>query len=159
MKLINLWQSAFVGIWITLAPALAYYNNGDDNAGDDGGANKYYQKQDDDDKESNYSGNDFIKYWTEYAVKPLKCIHQGGKDVIVYSMYDKYYNHCSDKALGTYKIDVPTFMAAYLEQLDLNGQDMYGDDYQTPAGTYIDCYPYETNNGVVSTNLSESIIE
>jgi len=140
-----------VGIWLTLLnSASAYYNDdaakGDDAAGDDGG-NDYYAKTDDD-RESSFTGDDFIKYWTAYAVLPQKCIHMNNKDVIVYSMYDKYYNHCSDKSVGTYMIDVPTFMSAYLGQLDLNGKDMYGDDYETPAGTYIDCYPYELNNNV-----------
>jgi hypothetical protein len=153
MKLLHLWQSAIVGIWLTLLnSASAYYNDdaakGDDAAGDDGG-NDYYAKTDDD-RESSFTGDDFIKYWTAYAVLPQKCIHMNNKDVIVYSMYDKYYNHCSDKSVGTYMIDVPTFMSAYLGQLDLNGKDMYGDDYETPAGTYIDCYPYELNNNVVS---------
>jgi hypothetical protein len=27
--------------------------------------------------------DDFIKYWTEYAVLPQKCIHMNNKDVIV----------------------------------------------------------------------------
>ncbi len=126
-----------------------YNNGGDDNAGDD----QYYQAavQDDDDKMENYSGgDDFIKYWTEYAVLPKKCISVGNKDVIVYSIYEKYYNHCADKPVGTYMIDVPTFVSAYIDQLDLNAEDGYGDDYVTPDTTYVNCYPYETNNNVVS---------
>jgi len=149
----RLWSATIVGLWLSFNAAMAdnYYDdaaaaNGDDAAGDDGG-NKYYAT-DDDDRQASYSGDDFIKYWTEYAVLPQKCIHLNNKDVIVYSMYEKYYNHCADKALGTYMIDVPTFVQAYYDQLELNGADMYGDDYELPSSDYINCYPYETNNGV-----------
>lgn len=154
MNVLHLWQSTIAGLLLALNVAsvdAAYYNDDAAAAGDDGG--NYYKNaaQDDDDKADNYSGDDFIKYWTEYAVLPQKCIHLGGKDVIVYSIYEKYYNHCADKAVGTYMIDVPTFMSAYIEQVELNAEDMAnGDDYVAPDGTYVNCYPYETNNGVVS---------
>jgi hypothetical protein len=134
----------------------AYYNDaaaadGNDDAAANGGGSNYYQVKDDDDKINSYSGNDFIKYWTEYAVLPKSCIHIGGKDMIAYSMYEKYYNHCADKPIGNYMVDVQTFMTAYVNQLQLNAQDMiYGDGYTVPDSTYVNCYPYETNNGVVS---------
>jgi hypothetical protein len=135
--------------------SFAYYNNeaAADNAG--GGGN-YYQVEENDDRINNYSGNDFIKYWTEYAVLPKSCIHIGGKDMIAYAIYEKYYNHCADKPVGNYMIDVPTFMTAYIKQLELNAQDMiYGDGYTVPDSTYINCYPYETNNGLVSVLIMD----
>jgi hypothetical protein len=158
--MIKIWNSAVAALLLAVSSNYytvkaedgAYYaaddgGNGDDGNGDDG-ANRYYQ--DDDDKMDNYSGgNDFIKYWTEYAVLPKKCITMNNKDMIVYSMYEKYYNHCSDKSLGTYMIDVPTFVSAYAEQLDLNAQDMYGDDYAAPDTTYVNCYPHTTDSGAV----------
>lgn len=145
------WQYLFAAILLSLlSSSAAYYDAGDDAGGDDaGGDDGGNQAQDDDAREASFTGDDFIKYWTEYAVLPQKCIHMNNKDVIVYSMYEKYYNHCADKAVGTYMIDVPTFMSAYLEQLELNGADMYGDDYVTPDGTYINCYPYETSSGAL----------
>lgn len=109
----------------------------------------YYQQKDDDDGAASYTGgNDYIKYWTEYAILPQSCVHYGGKDVIVYSMYEKYYNHCADKAMGTYYLDVPTFMTAYINQMELNKEDM-GDDYVVPDSTYVNCYPVETSSGAV----------
>ena len=109
----------------------------------------YYQQKDDDDGAASYTGgNDYIKYWTEYAILPQSCVHYGGKDVIIYSMYEKYYNHCADKAMGTYYLDVPTFMTAYINQMELNKEDM-GDDYVVPDSTYVNCYPVETSSGAV----------
>lgn len=135
---LNVFQQAFAG-------GYGY----DDNAGGDDGA----AADDGDDRAANYSGDDFIKYWTEYAVLPKKCITYGNQDMIVYSMYEKYYNHCTDKAIGTYMIDVPTFVTAYINQLELNGQDMYGDDYAAPDATYVNCYPYENDYGVFYVQL------
>jgi hypothetical protein len=153
MQLRNILHTLLVGFLLTIntASVSAANNYTDDNAAADDAY--YYQKQDNDDKSDNYSGgDDFIRYWTEYAVLPQKCINLGGKDMIVFSIYEKYYNHCADKALGTYSIDVPTFMTAYAKQLELNAYDMtYSDDsYTAPDTTYVSCYPYETNNGVVS---------
>lgn len=137
-----LWISLFVLLQTLVAGDNAYYA-ADDGGGDDGAGD------DTDDRAANYSGDDFIKYWTEYAVLPKKCITLGNKDMIVYSMYEKYYNHCTDKAMGTYMIDVPTFVSAYIDQLDLNGYDKYGDDYAAPDETYVNCYPYTDSNGNV----------
>jgi len=153
MNLHNILHTTLVGLLLAInaASVSAEDNNNDDGAAaTDDNTTSYYQQQDDDDKADAYSGgDDFIKYWTEYAVLPKKCINLGGKDVIVFSMYEKYYNHCADKAIGTYSLDVPTFMTAYAKQLELNADDMtYGDDYTVPDSTYVTCYPYEIN-GVV----------
>lgn len=149
MKLHNILHTMLFGIVLAFHAASVYAADDDAAAAADDGGNQYYQ-QDDDDKSDNYSGgDDFIKYWTEYAILPQKCIHYGGKDVIVYAMYEKYYNHCADKALGTYSIDVPTYMTAYANQLALNGADLYGDDYAAPDTTYVNCYPYESSSGAV----------
>lgn len=63
------------------ALAADYYGDdaaaADDAAGDDGNngddGNSYYK--DDDDAAAAYDGDDFIKYWTEYAVLPKKMHH------------------------------------------------------------------------------------
>ena len=153
MKLHNILHTMLLGIVFACHAASVYAANDDAAAAADDGGNQYYQ-QDDDDKSDNYSGgDDFIKYWTEYAILPQKCIHYGGKDVIVYAMYEKYYNHCADKAIGTYSIDVPTYMTAYANQLALNGVDLYGDDYAAPDTTYVNCYPYESSSGAVVSKI------
>lgn len=96
-----------------------------------------------------YSGSDSIKYWTEYAVLPEKCIHYKGKDVIAFSIHEKYYNHCTDRAVGHYYVDVPTFMNAYVNQLESNANDM-GQEYERPeAASYTSCYPYTSSSGNV----------
>jgi hypothetical protein len=120
--------------------------------GDDGGVGKYYTSSGAsyEDFKGDYTGDGTITYWTEYAVQPKKCITYGNRDMIVFSMYEKYYNHCKDSPIGTYMVDVPTFVTAWVDQKDLNSYDFGGDDYVSPDTTYVSCYPYETNNGVVS---------
>mmetsp|Transcript_8053 Transcript_8053/g.8868 ORF Transcript_8053/g.8868 Transcript_8053/m.8868 type:complete len:449 (-) Transcript_8053:132-1478(-) len=132
-----------------------YYAAADD-GGDDGG-NSYYKKYDDgydwDTYKGDYTGDDYIKYWTEYAIFPKKCVSLGNKDMIVFSVYEKYYNHCKDSPIGTYMTSVPTFVGAWVEQQDLNAEDMGGDDYVTPDTTFVNCYPYETDNGLYYVQL------
>lgn len=61
-------------------------------------------------------------------------------DVIVWSMFAQGYNQCSDEPMGTYITPVPTFVGAYMDQLESNNQDYGNDDYVTPdAAAYIDC--------------------
>lgn len=100
--------------------------------------------------------DDNIKYWTEYAIQAKKCITYNHKDMIVFSVYEKYYNHCKDKPIGTYMTDVPTFVSAWVEQQEQNAEDKYDDDFVAPDLTYVSCYPYETNNGVVSSIRGQS---
>ena len=64
-------------------------------------------------------------------------------------MYEKYYKHCKDKPIGTYIADVPTFITAWVNQLEANSEDFDGDDYVSPDTTFLNCYPYETNSGSV----------
>lgn len=123
--------------------------------GDDGGVGKYYTSSGAsyEDFKGDYTGDGTITYWTEYAVQPKKCIKYGNRDMIVFSMYEKYYNHCKDSPIGTYMVDVPTFVTAWVDQKDLNSYDFGGDDYVSPDTTYVSCYPYETNNGVYYVQL------
>lgn len=150
-------QSLFaVYLGIAAQFATAYYNGGDDggddgNGGDDGSYGEYYTSSGATYSEykGDYTGDDTIKYWTEYAVQPKKCITYNNKDVIVFSMYEKYYKHCKDKPIGTYIADVPTFITAWVNQLEANSEDFDGDDYVSPDTTFLNCYPYETNSGSV----------
>ena len=88
-----------------------------------------------------------IEYWTNYAILPKRCIKYNGHDQIMYSMYEQYSNHCSDTAIGTYISTVPTFVTAYLEQLEDNANDG-GYEYEYPEmSTYLDC-TYKQINGV-----------
>jgi hypothetical protein len=61
-------------------------------------------------------------------------------DVIVWSMFAKGYNQCSDDPMGTYITPVPTFVEAYLEQVEEQEQDKGNDDYVTPdSAQYTQC--------------------
>jgi len=118
----------------------------DDGGGDDGG-------DDDAAARAAYDGDDYIKYWTEYAVLAKKCITYNNVDMIVYSMYEQAYQHCMDKPVGTYMTPVPIFVGAYIDQLDANAADNGVDDYVSPYSTFINCYQYETNLGTYYAQL------
>ncbi len=152
MKLSQSLFTAFLGISARFVAAYYEENQyGYNNGGDDGGGGEYYTSGGATYKEykGDYTGDDAIKYWTEYAVQPKKCITYNNKDVIVFSMYEKYYKHCKDKPIGTYIVDVPTFITAWVNQLDANSEDFSGDDYVSPDTTFVNCYPHETNSGAV----------
>jgi len=130
----------------------AYYAAADDGAADDGGGYGYggddYAIPDD------YIGDDYIKYWTEYAVLPKKCISYNNVDMIVFSLYEQAYQHCMDKPVGTYMTPVPTFVTAYVNQLDANAEDNgAADDYVSPYSDFINCYQYETASGLYYAQL------
>jgi len=158
-----------LGILVVIDVSLGdqYYGQGDDVAADDGGGNDDAggyddaggnddAAADDDDYDAAraaYDGDDYIKYWTEYAVLAKKCITYNNVDMIVYSMYEQAYQHCMDKPVGTYMTPVPTFVGAYVDQLDANAADNGVDDYISPYSTFINCYPYETNGGIYYAQL------
>lgn len=61
-------------------------------------------------------------------------------DVIVWSMFAKGYNQCSNDPMGTYITSVPTFVDAYMAQLEANEQDKGYDDYVYPdSAQYTQC--------------------
>ena len=47
---------------------------GDDAVGDDAGAQQYYYANLNQDNSVFSAGNDYIKYWTDYAILPKRCI-------------------------------------------------------------------------------------
>ena len=82
---------------------------------------------------------DDIKYWTDYAIYPKRCITYNNNDMIMYSMFEKSYNHCSDNPMGTYITSVPTFVNAYILQLEENAYDI-GDSFEEPElAQYLEC--------------------
>ena len=77
--------------------------------------------------------------WDNYAILPRKCIYYNNRDVIIYSMFDNGNNMCSGQATGTFYTDVPTFVSAYMDQLQLDAQ-YAGSEYQEPtAATHLQC--------------------
>ena len=90
-------------------------------------------------------GDYAINYWTDYAIYPLRCVNYNGQDQIMYSMYAKSYNHCSDSPVGTYVTSVDNFVNGYLDQMAANAQDE-GSDYQYPSmADYLNCTSGEVN--------------
>lgn len=157
------------GLFFNIVAGADYYGyDGDDDNqsyaqkyyGDGGSKNEYYTSNGDNYQtyKGDYQKGDDITYWTEYAILPKKCIRYGKKDMIVFSLYEKYYNHCKDRPIGTYMADVPTFVQGWADQMELVAEEMDGDDIVVPDTTYINCYPYETNYGVVSKfNLYQTV--
>lgn len=89
---------------------------------------------------SDSDGSQYIKYWTEYAILPKRCIVYNDVDVIVFSVFEHGYKQCSDEPMGTYVTDVPTFVYAYMQQKLQNQQDLGNDDYVTPESVeYTAC--------------------
>jgi len=67
--------------------------------------------------------------------------------MIVFSIFAQGYNLCIDDLMGTYITPVPTFVDAYLQQLEANEQDKGNDDYATPdSATYTQCTRIEIQN-------------
>ena len=134
----------------------AYYNNGDDGGNDDGAAaanddDNYNNNGGDDRYQNNVvynddmafsAGDDYIKYWTDYAILPKRCIVYNDVDVIVYSVHEKGYKQCSDDPVGTYITPVPTFLEGYLQYYTQIQTDMGYDDYELPDSAQ---YAYCTN--------------
>mmetsp|Transcript_22662 Transcript_22662/g.47111 ORF Transcript_22662/g.47111 Transcript_22662/m.47111 type:complete len:385 (-) Transcript_22662:372-1526(-) len=97
---------------------------------------------------SNSNGNDddAINVWTDYAILPQACVTYNSNDVIVYSMYAQQSRHCTDSAIGTYAAAVPTFVNAYLDQLQNNANDSHVDFTYPEMAAYLDC-TYRQVNG------------
>ena len=92
-------------------------------------------------------GDYSINYWTDYAIYPIGCITYNNLPQIVYSMYAKSYNHCSDSPIGTYVTTVENYVGGYLDQMMANAYDE-GVDYSYPdMASYVNC-TYEELNGV-----------
>uniref|UniRef100_A0A7S0BWR1 Uncharacterized protein n=1 Tax=Proboscia inermis TaxID=420281 RepID=A0A7S0BWR1_9STRA len=103
----------------------------------------------DDANYTNYSWNNDdtqIQYWSDYSILPKRCIVYKGVDVIVFSMHEKAGQQCSDEPVGTYKLDVPTFVESYLYQIEDNAENEGVDDYAESANAqYLDCTGVEIN--------------
>lgn len=129
------------------------YNNGQANynynnaaQGDDDGMQGYndnYANQ----QQQQYSGDDYIKYWTDYQIVAKRCIVYNNVDQILFQVFSGS-DHCSSDPVGTYVTAVPYYMQGYLAEIEQKNSDMGVDDYVTPdAAQYASCVPYETNSG------------
>jgi len=122
----------------------------DDDGGDDGYAANDAYGDDGDDEYHGYNAYDDINEdgktnWDKKALLPRSCINYGGKDVIVFSMFDSSFNQCSGTPDESLYVDVQTFTSAYLSQLELMAEDT-GDDWYAPsAAQYVDCLQYDIN--------------
>jgi len=121
-------------------------------ADDDGGGDDYNGGDDDYNAvvyEDDYMNEeDWIQYWTTYALLPKRCIIYNNVDQIIYQMHLNGYKQCGDSPTGTYITPVSTFVSAYIDQLSLESSDQGIDDYVYPGA--LD-YSYCTNmqvNGV-----------
>ena len=68
----------------------------------------------------------------------------------MYSIFDNGNNMCSGQATGTYYTDVPTFVDAYVNQMQLDAK-YTNTEYSTPtAASYLTCSLYKVNGQRVS---------
>jgi hypothetical protein len=92
------------------------------------------------------AGDYVINYWTNYAIYPIKCVNYQNAHQIMYSIYEKSYNHCADTPMGTYVTEVQNFVNGYLEQMEANAADS-GEEYTYPdAADYVNCTYAQVNN-------------
>ena len=74
-------------------------------------------------------------------------------DVIVYSVYDKAANHCTDDPVGTYTSPVPYFVDGYLQQQEQDMEDQ-GYEYESPdVAQYVYCVPMQIQNQILYFQL------
>ena len=68
--------------------------------------------------------------------------------MIIYSIFDKAYNHCGDDPVGTYITPVARYVQGSLQQKAQDMQDQ-GYDYEAPdAAQYVYCTEYEIQNQI-----------
>lgn len=92
------------------------------------------------------NGDDYITYWTDYAILPKRCIVYNNVDVVVFSVFENGYKQCSDDPMGTYIAPVPIFLDGYLQQFAQEEYDQGIDDYVTPdSAQYTDCVQQEVS--------------
>lgn len=81
-----------------------------------------------------------------YLTFPFPFLCSNHEDVVVFSVYDKAYNHCGDEPIGTYMTPVGNFVQGYLQQQSQDYQDQ-GLDYQEPSvSQYAYCVPQKIQN-------------
>lgn len=131
-------------LFVTAEGAQNYYNN--NNAADDQSNDDAYSAN----AANPYAADGSIKYWTDFAIFPKRCVHWNGMDQIKFDMYEKSYKHCSDTPMGTYLTPVSTFVNAYLNQLVSNAADEGYEDYEVPevAAAWAQCGQGPKVNGV-----------
>ncbi|KAG7341779.1 hypothetical protein IV203_006871 [Nitzschia inconspicua] len=120
----------FVFLLLTLSSRSSLADQNDDAAAQ----GNYYSNAD-------YSqGDDYIKYWTDYALLPKRCIVYNNVDVIVFSVHAQGYKQCTDDPVGTYITPVPNFLQGYLQYYLQIQADKGNEDYELPdAANYAYC--------------------
>lgn len=118
----------FVGSFLPLVLA-----GGDDKKEDDDG---FFYFQDDND-------------WSDAAIYPQACIETNQGDYVVYSLYKSGHNQCKKRSLGTYKLDIGSFVRAYTRQMQ-NEYEAKGQDYEVDEESmnYLQCQQYYYNNNL-----------
>ncbi len=69
----------------------------------------------------------------------------------MYSLYKSGHNQCKKRSLGTYKLDIGSFVRAYTRQMQ-NEYEAKGQDYEVDEESmnYLQCQQYYYNNNLVS---------
>lgn len=85
--------------------------------------------------------------WSNSAIYPQSCVEQNGAASVVYQLYNKGHNQCKRKSMGTYKLDLETFIRGYSKQMKQE-YEAKGQDYEVDndAMAYLECQEYYYNN-------------
>ena len=63
-------------------------------------------------------------------------------------MYEQAYQNCMDSPVGTYMAPVPTFVTAYINQLDANTGEQGGDDSVSVYSDFINVTNMKLHRGL-----------
>jgi hypothetical protein len=87
-------------------------------------------------------GSEYIKYWTDYQILPIRCVVYNNVDSIVFQVFDSS-DHCTSEPIGTYVSSVPSYMYGHVKELDQKMADRGYDDYVEPdVAQYLECTQY-----------------
>jgi len=124
--------SQFLAAVLLLATAIPAVVAGGDNKDEDDDGFFYFQDDND---------------WSSSAIFPQSCIETNDGDYVVYQLHNSGHNQCARKTMGTYKLDIPSFVRAYTRQMkqeyEAKGADYDVDD---EAMEYLNCQAYYYNN-------------
>lgn len=75
-------------------------------------------------------------------------------DYVVFDIFQKNHNTCKRNRLGTYRLDLLSFVVAYAKQQRQDNENNNGNGYEVDDEVmeFLQCQQYYYNNNMVSAN-------
>ena len=76
-------------------------------------------------------------------------------DYVVFDIFQKNHNTCKRNRLGTYRLDLQSFVVAYAKQQRQDNENGNGNGYEVDDEVmeFLQCQQYYYNNNMVSADL------